>query len=311
MELTLDRINEISEIVNGDCRVNAELRSRSTFRIGGPADLLVAPQNKDQLARLIRYLNREQIRKVFIGGGSNCLFMDKGFRGVVIRLTGIRYWEIFENGSDKVTLKASCGMMLPTLVKMTCRQGYCGLEGLWGIPGAFGGAIKMNAGTGEMTVGGLIKEITILDHEGYEKTIGPDIFKPKYREIFLPEGSVALEAKLVLERRDRDLLKKEMDRQKTSRRASQPLGFPSAGCVFRNPAHDQPAGMLIDRLGMKGLTVGDAMVSPKHANFIVNKGRASSAHVLELIGIIQDRVAQEYGLDLELEVKIIDSHDRD
>lgn len=311
MDLTLDRIKEISEIVNGNCQGNAELRSRSTFRIGGPADLLVTPKNKDQLIRLIKYLNSAGIRRVFIGGGSNCLFMDEGFRGVVIRLTGIRYSEILENGSDKVTLRASCGVTLPTLVKMTVEQGYGGLERLWGIPGAFGGAIKMNAGTREITVGQLIKEITLLDHKGYEKIIGQDNFKQNYRETSVPEGSVVLEAKLVLERRDKDLLKKEMDRQKTSRRASQPLGFPSAGCIFKNPSQDQPAGMLIDRLGMKGLTVGDAMVSPKHANFIVNKGKASSAHVMELIRIIQDKVAQEYGLDLDLEVKIIDSHDRD
>jgi UDP-N-acetylmuramate dehydrogenase len=305
MALSPALIKEITNMVEGAAIKDAPLSSHVTFRIGGPAELLVAPGSKESLSRLISYLNQEGIRHFFLGGGSNCLFMDEGFQGVVIRLTRIRDFSFSHNGKGPLEIRAGCGLMLPALIKRTLHMGFGGLEALWGIPGALGGAIRMNAGTGEMSIGHLLEELTVLDPTGNEKILKRGQFIPNYREMILPEGSVVVQCKMILERGDKGELFDELHRKKELRRASQPQGYPSAGCVFKNPSPDRPAGALIDRGGLKGLAKGDAMVSPIHANFIVNRGRASSRDILDLIQIISTRVREEFNIELELEIKVI------
>jgi UDP-N-acetylmuramate dehydrogenase len=304
------QIRQIEAMIRGRTIRGADLRSRSTFRVGGPADILATPESMEELCELVSFVRNQGINHYFIGAGSNCLFMDEGFRGVIIRLTGLRDMRISDKGRDPVTIMASCGVMLPVLIRMTCKRGFSGLEGLWGIPGSLGGAVTMNAGAGEITMSRVLKRLTIMDSDGGEKILGSDQFHPGYREMALPSGSVVVKAEMEFERSDTDTLFRKMDQARAKRKGAQPRGRPSAGCVFKNPAADKPAGMLIERAGLKGFRIGDAMISPVHANFIVNIGNAASRDILNLITVIRERVHKEFGIALELEIKVVPAGDR-
>lgn len=311
MKLTPAHIDEIRRMVSGRILKDVPLRRFSSFRIGGPADLVVEPDTADQLADLWRYLLENSIPRLILGAGTNVLFHDAGFRGVVVLTGRLKTFQIYENGSEHSVIAAGAGLPLSVVIHRACRFGWTGLEPLWGIPGSFGGGIVANAGSGGVCLGDFLHEMRLLDETGKILVLEKTDLEYGYRSMKVPRASVVTEGKLRLCRGIPATIGAGLADAKTVRKRTQPRSQPSAGCVFKNPSQDNPAGAVIDRLGFKGMTVGGAQVSPVHANFIVNLGDASSSDVMELIAVIRDRVRQTKGLELELEIRIIGEHGTD
>lgn len=311
MSLLPVHVQEIGELVTGRVLTDASLSRFTSFRIGGPADVLVEPNGVAELANLLRYVHATQLSHIVLGAGTNVLFRDSGFRGVVIRTGGIGGLSVHQDSSDTARFTAAAGVPLPSVVSRAARLGWRGLEPLWGIPGSFGGAIVTNAGAGGTSVGELLNEVTLMNGLGEQIVIRRDELRFGYRWMLLPHAAVVIEGALRLPRGDRKAIEADLERARVWRRSSQPLDRPSPGCIFKNPAPDNPAGAIIDRLGLKGMTVGDAQVSEVHANFIINRGRATATDVLALIEQVRERVRADEAVDLELEICVLEEQSPD
>lgn len=284
--------------LRGTVRFHAPLKDYTSFHIGGPADVLVEPADLDDVVRLVRQA-REQKLPVFVVGGTNLLIRDQGIRGVVVslaKLRGIRE----EPGA---VLYAEGGVGMPTLIGYAIRRSLAGLEWAAGIPGTVAGCVVMNAGTklGEMK--DAVKAVRIVTPAGevIERSAGDIEFG--YRRATLPAG-IVVGVWLQLKPGVRSDIEKVVKDYLRYRRDTQPLTLPSAGCVFKNPPNDS-AGRLVESAGLKGARVGDAQVSEKHANFIVNRGNASAKDVLALIQKVRGQVARKTGVKLDLELKVV------
>jgi UDP-N-acetylmuramate dehydrogenase len=284
--------------VLGAVRFNAPLKEYTSFHIGGPADVLVEPVDVEDIARLARQTH-EQALPLFVLGGTNVLVRDKGIRGVVVSLAKLRAIKE-EPGS---VLYAEGGVGMPTLIGHAIRRSLAGLEWAAGIPGTVGGCVVMNAGTrlGEMKDS--VKAVRIVSSKGALIHCPAESIDFRYRRATLPPG-VVVGVWLQLRAGVRSDIGQIVKDYLHYRRNTQPLTLPSAGCVFKNPLNDS-AGRLVEAAGLKGTSVGDAQVSTKHANFIVNQGHASAADVLSLIKKVRARIARKMGIKLELELKIV------
>lgn len=276
----------------------------TSFRIGGPARRMAFPASGEQLVLLLAEAERLGARPLVIGNGTNLLCPDEGLDRLVID-TSAALNRVESAGPDTVTAEA--GASLARAADFACRQGLAGLEFAHGIPGTVGGAVCMNAGAygGEMRQ--VVREVTVLFPEEGIRTLSGGDLAFGYRRSFLTDrpDAVVLRAVFRLAPGDPDEIRQQMRELMERRRASQPLDLPSAGSTFKRP-EGYFAGTLIDQCGLKGLTVGGAQVSEKHAGFIVNRGGATSADVRELIRQVQARVLDATGVRLEPEVRIID-----
>ena len=283
-----------------------EPMSRHTsFRVGGPAKRMAFPDRGEQMVLLLDQAERLGARPLVIGNGTNLLAPDEGLDRLVIDTSaGL---DRLEAGDASGTVTAEAGVSLARLADFACRQGLTGLEFAHGIPGTVGGAVCMNAGAygGEMAQ--VVSEVSVLFPEAGIRTLSGADLAFGYRRSFLTEypDAVVLRASFRLGPGDPDAIRASMRELMEKRRASQPLEWPSAGSTFKRP-EGHFAGTLIDQCGLKGLTVGGAQVSEKHAGFVINRGGASAADIRELIRQIQERVLAETGVRLEPEVKIID-----
>jgi UDP-N-acetylmuramate dehydrogenase len=276
------------------------------MRVGGPADMVVEPRDVRELAALMELLRDEGVRWIVLGAGTNVLFSDSGYRGVVVRTSGLAGLKIEENGSDHAKITAAAGVPLPAIISRAAGAGWTGLEPLLGIPGSFGGGVAGNAGSGGVSIGGLLVSLKLLTRDGEEIELDPRALNFGYRSADLPAAAVVIQGTLRLGKGSPKLIETNLVDAKSRRRSTQPLQQPSAGCVFKNPVGAAPAGAIIDRLGFKGASVGGAQVSEMHANFIINKGDATAADILELMDMIRERVKKEEGVVLEPEIRIID-----
>jgi UDP-N-acetylmuramate dehydrogenase len=290
----------------GAVRRNEPLARHVTFRIGGPADILVLPRSLADLAAAVAWLYREGHPFVLLGRGSNVLIADRGVRGVVVK-TG--------RGQDRVRYAgarviAECGASLPQLSRAAASRGLSGLEFAAGIPGSVGGGVVMNAGAHGCALSDVVRSVRVLAPAG-ERRFGGEAMQFRYRESRLQhEPGVVLEAELELRPEDAAVCLRRLGEWLATRSDTQPLGPPSSGCIFRNPSGDH-AGRLIDIAGAKGARVGDATVSQRHANYILNTGRATAADVLRLIAAVQATVRERTGVALEPEIKLVGEFDAD
>lgn len=305
MMLTPRHIDEIRKLLQGRVLTDVPLSRFTSFRIGGPADLVAEPDRVETLAELLRYLHDEKIPRIILGSGTNVLFRDEGVRGVVVRTGSLTGLEVHTNGSDDAAVRAAAGQPFPVVISKTCKEGWSGLEELWGIPGSFGGAVATNAGAGGISVADRLVSLKLLTDRGGELVLGRDDLVYGYRSLKLPADAVVVEGIARLRRGDRDAIESSLEAARARRRGRQPSDRPSAGCVFKNPSPENPAGAIIDRLGFKGMTVGGAQVSPLHANFIVNLGNARARDVLELIETVRRTVKEKENIDLELEIRVM------
>lgn len=284
--------------LRGAVRFQAPLAEYTSFRIGGPADVLVEPADAEDLVQLVAQTTKQKL-PMFVLGGTNLLVRDKGIRGVVVSLAQLRSIKE-EPGS---VLYAEGGVGMPTLISYAIRRSLAGLEWAAGIPGTVAGCVVMNAGTrlGEMkdsvkAVRMVTPTGTLLDCPARDIVFG-------YRRAELPAGIVA-GVWLQLQPGVRSDIEKVVKDYLRYRRDTQPLTLPSAGCVFKNPPNDS-AGRVVEAAGLKGAHVGDAEVSRKHANFIVNQGHASAKDVLTLIRKVRAHVVRKTGVKLDLELKVV------
>ncbi|WP_455242177.1 UDP-N-acetylmuramate dehydrogenase [Petrachloros mirabilis] len=284
--------------IRGNVTFGASLDAYTSFKIGGPADVLVEPADVEDVRRLVKQASRRNI-PWFVLGGTNLLIRDGGIRGIVVSLSKLR--SIREEPGS--VLYAEGGVGMPTLIGHAIRRSLTGLEWAAGIPGTVGGCLVMNAGTrlGEMKDS--VKAVRLVNRRGELLDLPKSEIPFQYRRARLPKG-VVVGVWLQLRQGIRSEIEKVVKDYLHYRKDTQPLTMPSAGCVFKNPANDS-AGRLIEETGLKGLSVGDAEVSTKHGNFIVNRGHARAAEVIELVGKVRRTIKKKCGVRLELELKIV------
>ncbi len=288
-----------------------EPMSRHTsFRVGGPAEALVEPESVEQLAVFIRWAREKKVPYRIMGGGTNLLVEDAGCRGVVVKLSkSMSRVQESERKGHTVWVTAMAGAKLQTLCRYAIRNGLGGLNFALGIPGTVGGAIMMNAGTSRGAIEQVLESIDILNPDGRIETTKREALDFSYRRLVLKKtkGSEALGKPVILKGHfrlrssDPHRLDTEAKVILASRRKREPR-FPSAGCFFKNPRPDLPAGRLIDTAGLKGIRIGDAQISEKHANYIINRGHASAKDILKLSRLVQDTVRKSFNIELEPEV---------
>lgn len=282
-------------------RCGEPLCEHTTFKIGGPADIFVMPQTMSQLSQVLAAIYRADVPLTILGSGSNVLVLDGGIRGVVLSLSDMKETMVAIDS----TLTVSAGYMLKDASQFAYAAGLTGLEFAIGIPGTLGGAVFMNAGAygGEMCQ--VVTKVRAVDMTGHVTEYTAEEIAFAYRHSRFHESHEIIgEVDIALKAGDKDAILAMMEDLTQRRESKQPLEYASAGSTFKRPP-GYFAGTLIEQTGLKGLAVGDAEVSQKHAGFVINKGRASAKDVLDLIHNVQSRVAEAHGVKLETEVRII------
>ncbi len=291
------------QMVGIDLKQGEPMCRHTSFQIGGPVAVMAFPDSPEQVGEILKIARRYEITPMILGAGSNILAPDEGLDTVVIELrTAMNRVEERSKGE----FEAQAGAAMARLATFAMERGYTGLEFAHGIPGTVGGGVYMNAGAygGEMCQ--VVTGVTAMDREGKLLELPADELDLSYRHSrFMSEDLVILSVRVKLEKGDREEIRAKMAELMSRRRVSQPLELPSAGSTFKRPATGYAAAM-IEAAGLKGLRVGDAQVSEKHAGFVVNRGRATCKDVLRLMEQVQDRVEQNTGVRLEPEVRILE-----
>ena len=285
--------------ITGNIRFDEPMSRYTSFRIGGPADAYVEPADVQSLQHLMARAADEEV-PVFVMGGTNLLVRDGGIQGIVVRLVKL---DRIEEEPEPGILYAEGGVLMPRLLKWAMKRGLTGLEFAAGIPGTVAGCVVMNAGTrfGEMKE--VVRKIRLVTMTGAIVDVSAAQAEYSYRRSQLPQG-VVVGAWLGLQPGAKTRIEASVKDSLHRRKATQPIEMPNAGCVFKNPAGDS-AGRLIEAAGLKGARIGDAQISTKHANFIVNRGHATAADTQALIRLVGKTVADKFGMTLELEVQIV------
>ena len=300
---------------------NENLKKHTTYKLDSTCKYLVMPDSIDHLIELIKYLDKEEIKYFIIGNGSNLIFKNNYFDGVIVKLELLKNYEIDDK---KLILNTECGVYLPALSSKLINDGYSGFEWCGGLPGEVGASICNNAEAYKVPISSNLIDVTILKNNKIE-TIKKDdiIFNYRTSQFKEEKDSIILSARFKLQKKDINSMK-ELVKDRLKRRVdTQPLEYPSAGSTFRNP-HEKdykeifkkynlpinsdgfvPAGYLIESLGLKGKTIGGAMVSEKHANFIINYNNATGDDIIKLIELIKKEVKERYEIDLILEQEIV------
>lgn len=300
--MKLDTIKEeLSKIVDiNNVKFNEPMKNHTSFKVGGPADIFITPENEQEIPALISILKKYNIPMLIIGNGSNLLIRDKGIRGAVICLTSLK--EVYVEGTK---LYAASGAVLASAAGHALKNNLKGLEFASGIPGTVGGAVTMNAGAYGPEIKDVIEGAKVMDMDGKVFFLNREELKLSYRNSIIEKNNyIVLQAVFNLENGNYDDIKNRMDELNKRRSDKQPLNYPSAGSTFKRP-EGFFAAKLIEDCGLKGFRVGGAMVSEKHSGFIINYENSSSADILELIGQVKDIVKVKYQVTMETEVKII------
>lgn len=269
------------------------------MKLGGPAQYLIQPRNLEELQRVVQTCREIDIPIRLLGGGSNLLVRDEGVSGVVLRVCHENFSRIEIEGTRAT---AGAGALLSNLMSHTVKAGLAGMEALVGIPGTVGGALIGNAGGRSGDIGQFVQSVTALTQTGDVVTRKEDELSFAYRSSNL-DDLILIEAAFELQKDDPDEITRRMRKLWITKKATQPYSFQSAGCIFKNP-RGMSAGLLIDQAGLKGTRIGNAEISDRHANFIIAHESATSQDVLRLIDLTRSKVSEQFGVDLELEIKI-------
>ncbi|MCK4352176.1 UDP-N-acetylmuramate dehydrogenase [candidate division WOR-3 bacterium] len=311
-------------------KFNERMDLHTSFEIGGPCDIFVTPKTYLEIKYVIDFVNQNKLSLLIIGNGTNLLVPDKGLHGVVVKIGSPCFCE-FHLSNESITVEV--GISFSMFAEIVANQGLSGLEFAVGIPGTLGGAIVMNAGAQGKRIGDIVERVKVMDREGSVYWLKNSEINFGYRESrFKNSNEIILEAKLHLKKGNQTKIKEQIQEILKERELRLPLEFPSAGCVFKNPqniparhfpARPAPtseagrrqtagwafaggsAGKLIELSGLKGLKVGDAQISTKHANFIVNLGKATYKDVVTLISEVQHQVYKKFKISLEPELIIL------
>jgi len=296
-----EAIKELKKMDVGKIVEKVPLKEHTTYKVGGVASCFIYPENVKQLITLLKYAKENNIKHKVLGNGSNTLFSDNKYEGIIIKLDKFDYIEV-----KKTIIVVGAGYNLMKLAQLAARKSLAGLEFASGIPGTIGGAVYMNAGAYKSDMGYIVKRVKVLTPDYRVITMTNKELDFHYRSSFFQKNKdyICLEATLGLAKGKKEELY-EVNRERKKRRLeSQPLEYPSAGSVFRNP-EGLFAGKLIEDLGLKGLTKGGAQISTKHANFIINIGNAKAKDIKELIDFTKEAVLDRYNVELKCEQEFV------
>lgn len=290
--------NEFYDI--NDIKIDEKLSEYVNFKVGGPADILLIPNSKEQVIKSIKICKENNIPFYLIGNGSNILVRDGGFRGVVLSLKNVK--NIYVDGEK---IEAECGVMLKEVSDKAIENSLTGFEFACGIPGTIGGAVFMNAGAYDGEISKVIESAEVIDENCNIIRFSREELDFGYRSsLVMKKGYTVLSAVFKLEKGQVKTIKELIEDLTNKRESKQPLEYPSAGSTFKRPT-GYFAGKLIQDAGLKGYSIGGAAVSEKHSGFVINKGNATAKDITDLIKHIQDEVKKQFGVDLHPEVRII------
>lgn len=289
----------------GSIKTDEPMSDHTTFRIGGPADYFASPGSADELMAAMDVCKAYQVPYMVMGNGSNLLVGDKGFRGVIFCICGTMDEITVEESGDSAYITAGAGILLSRLARAVSNEGYEGFEFATGIPGTLGGGVTMNAGA----YGGEIKDhllyADVIDENGEVKRMRKARLDMSYRHsAVMDKGYIVLDACFLFKKGDADAINRKVSELSASRKEKQPIEYPSAGSTFKRP-EGYFAGKLIEDSGLKGYSIGGAMVSEKHCGFVINKGGASAKDVKMLVDHIQKTVYEKFGVMLEPEIRFV------
>jgi len=296
-EELIKQINKVT--IESNIKIDEPMENYTSFKVGGPADVLVTPENAEEVQSIIKICKENNVDYYLVGNGSNLLIRDGGIRGVVIKLSNFNKIEVKGN-----KIIAQSGVSLYNVTMAALDEGLKGIEFASGIPGSIGGAAAMNAGAydGEMSM--VLESTLVIDNNGELLTLTKDEMELTYRSsAVLIKGYTVISVTLNLQPGDKEAIKARMDVLAQRRSDKQPLEYPSAGSTFKRP-EGHYASVLIQECDLKGTSVGDAEVSVKHSGFIVNKKNASAKDILDLIKLVQQKVKEKFSVELDTEVKI-------
>jgi len=294
-----DLVEALRARMRGAVLPQEPMARHTSFKIGGPADLAVVPEDLADLKAALEFARRQGFPVQVLGGGSNTLVRDGGIRGMVILPSAFQ--TLGRDGND---VTAGAGVRISRLLAFCCKQGLSGLEILSGVPGTVGGAVWGNAGAWGGSLADHLVRVHLVTREGDELSLRREQIPFRYRFSGLPSGSVIFQAVFGLVWGDPASIRRQISRWLVLRNAAQPVEFRCAGSIFKNPPGEY-AGRLVDAADLKGTRVGGAMISPKHGNFVVNLGGARAADVLALVTLAQERVRAMAGIELELEMQVM------
>ncbi len=294
-------VKSIEKLKIGKVEKNASLKKYTTYRAGGTAKVIVSPKSIDKLLELLKLLKDNNVEYKILGNGSNLIFNDSVYEPVLIKLNDINNCDINNN-----VITVGAGYSLISLAMRVSRLGLTGMEFATGIPGTVGGAVYMNAGAYKSDMGYIVTEVKAINENLEIVTLYNKDLKFKYRSSFFQthKNYICIEATIKLKYGSKKLIKEVIEDRRQKRISTQPLEYPSAGSVFRNPENDY-AWRLINVCGLKGYRIGGAMVSEKHANFIINVGNAKGEDIRNLILYVKDTVKKETGVDLKVEQEFV------
>jgi len=292
------------EIAIGKILYDEPMSRHTSLCVGGNADALVFIESEKELIEIVRGFRKRRISFIPVGNLTNVIVRDGGYKGAILVMKGLKEINCVSATEGNYIINAQAGASLSGLVSFAAAKALTGMEFCAGIPGSVGGAVWMNAGAYGSEIKDNIQTISLLTAEGEKKTLRRVEISFGYRTSCLPAESIILNAQFKLEKGQGEEIKGRISEIIKSRQQKHPLNFPNAGSIFKN-IPGQPAGRLIEEMGLKGTSCNDAEISPAHANFIVNKGKATASDVLSLITTIQTKAKKEKGIDLETEVVII------
>ncbi|OGP86914.1 MAG: UDP-N-acetylenolpyruvoylglucosamine reductase [Deltaproteobacteria bacterium RBG_16_48_10] len=287
-------------LIEGRVLFDVPMRQFTSIKVGGPADSILFPRNVGELRKVIRYARKRKIPTLILGKGTNLVVKDRGIRGWVISLTqGMKRIQV-----DGEVVEAEAGLSLQQLVQFSIQKGLTGLEPFFGIPGTVGGGLAMNAGAWGVELKDVVSSIALMKDDGEVVERPRQRLKFSYRKLSLPPTWVILKGQFQLKRGRKEEILERVKSYSEMRKKTQPLDYPSAGSIFKNPK-EGPAGKWIEEAGLKGFRMGQAMVSDRHANFIINLGKASAEEVIHLMEWVEKRIYEEKGISLEREVRVV------
>jgi UDP-N-acetylmuramate dehydrogenase len=287
-------------LIKGRVLFDAPMRQFTSIRVGGPADSLFFPKDVKELRKVVRYARQKKIPFFILGKGTNLVVKDKGIRGWVISLAqGMKKIQM-----DGEVVEAEAGLPLQRLVQFTIQKGLTGMEPFFGIPGTVGGGLAMNAGAWGSELKDVLLSITLMKEDGEIIERSRQRLKFFYRTLDLPPSWIILKGRFQLKKEKKEEVLERVKSYSEMRKRTQPLDYPSAGSIFKNP-EEGSAGKWIEEAGLKGFQMGQAMVSDRHANFIINVGKATAEEVINLMEWVERKIYEEKGISLEREVKVV------
>ena len=298
--MTKDYKKETVGLIKGRVLFDVPMGQFTSIKVGGPADCLLFPKGMDELRKIVQRARRKGIPFFILGKGTNLIVRDKGIRGWVISLA---------QGMKKIrmegeVIEAEAGLSFQRLVEFSVKKGLTGFEPFFGIPGTLGGGVIMNAGAWGVELKNLLLSVTLMKEDGEMIERPRSRLKFSYRRLALPPSWIVVKGRFQLKKGKKEEILKRIKSYSEMRKQTQPLDYPSAGSIFKNPK-EGPAGKWIEEIGLKGFRIGQAMVSDRHANFIINLGKATAEEVIHLMEWVERKVYVEKGISLEREVRVV------